>query len=59
MRHTDEEIDQFRRTVLKPRNFDILVTTYEGAKKMFNYFSRIHWEVLAVDEAHKIKNSES
>ena len=36
-----------------------MVTTYEGVKTCINSLSRIRWEVLVVDEAHKIKNYES
>ena len=42
---------------IRPRKFDILVTTYEGVKSNINCLSRIHWEMMVVDEAHKIKSN--
>jgi SNF2 family DNA or RNA helicase len=35
------------------------VTTYEAAKRCYGVLHRIHWEVMVVDEAHKIKNWET
>ncbi|CAM9834851.1 unnamed protein product, partial [Scytosiphon promiscuus] len=36
--------------------FHILITTYEVALKDVRELSRIHWKVLVVDEAHRLKN---
>jgi SNF2 family DNA or RNA helicase len=44
---------------LKPRKFDIIITNYEGAKICIGPLSRIKWETMIVDEAHKLKNFES
>lgn len=57
--NTEAEREEILRKVVRPRKFDILVTTYEGAKNCLGVLSRISWEVLVVDEAHKIKNSQS
>ena len=59
IRHCKDEREQFFNRVLKPRKFDILVGTYESARFLYNSLTRIKWEVLVVDEAHKIKNYES
>jgi superfamily II DNA or RNA helicase len=48
--------------VMKRNNyckFDILLTTYEIAMKESKSFSKIHWKVLIVDEAHRLKNQSS
>jgi SNF2 family DNA or RNA helicase len=49
--------------VLMKRNnrckFDILLTTYEVAMKEAKIFTKIHWRVLIVDEAHRLKNQSS
>ncbi|CAN0106462.1 unnamed protein product, partial [Discosporangium mesarthrocarpum] len=39
--------------------FHILITTYEVALKDVRELSRIHWKVLVVDEAHRLKNCDS
>lgn len=39
--------------------FDILVTTYEGAKRCLLQLEKIKWEALIIDEAHKMKNFQS
>jgi SNF2 family DNA or RNA helicase len=39
--------------------FDILLTTYEVAMKEIRLFTRVHWRVLIVDEAHRLKNQSS
>lgn len=39
--------------------FDVLVTSYEGVLKEKGQFSRIAWNYLIIDEAHRIKNENS
>ena len=45
--------------MIRPRKFDIIVVNYEGAKIAGGVLSRIKWETLIVDEAHKVKNNQS
>lgn len=39
--------------------FDVLVTSYEGLLKEKGKLSKINWEYLIIDEAHRIKNENS
>lgn len=39
--------------------FQILFTTYEYAVKMIDVFNKIEWQVIILDEAHRIKNNKS
>lgn len=45
--------------MIRPKKFDIIVVNYEGAKLAGGVLSRIKWETLIVDEAHKVKNNQS
>ncbi len=42
-----------------PREFDILVTTFEMASKEKAALKRVEWEFFIVDEAHRLKNENS
>ena len=47
---------------LRKRNvckFHILLTTFEVATKEIRTLSRVQWQVLIIDEAHKLKNPDS
>jgi len=39
--------------------FDVVVTSYEGVLKEKGKFSKIDWNYLIIDEAHRIKNEQS
>ncbi|XP_048779717.2 chromodomain-helicase-DNA-binding protein 1-like isoform X1 [Ostrea edulis] len=55
-----ELASNIKRDLKKGREpFDILLTTYELCLKDDAFFSSIPWRVIVVDEAHRLKNSES
>jgi SWI/SNF-related matrix-associated actin-dependent regulator of chromatin subfamily A member 5 len=47
------------KNIVKPRNFDILITPYHSAVSASRILGKIGWETLIVDEAHKMKNDET
>eukprot|EP00339_Tiarina_fusa_P012625 CAMPEP_0117033454 /NCGR_PEP_ID=MMETSP0472-20121206/23902_1 /TAXON_ID=693140 ORGANISM="Tiarina fusus, Strain LIS" /NCGR_SAMPLE_ID=MMETSP0472 /ASSEMBLY_ACC=CAM_ASM_000603 /LENGTH=1984 /DNA_ID=CAMNT_0004742375 /DNA_START=28 /DNA_END=5983 /DNA_ORIENTATION=+ len=40
-----------------PHKFNVLITTYEMVLTDMAILSKIHWRYLAVDEAHRLKNT--
>lgn len=59
MFNTEKEREETLAKVVRPRKFDILITTYESIKTNFLTLKKIQWETIVVDEAHKIKNDET
>lgn len=41
------------------RNFDVVLTSYEGVTICRKALSKVHWKYIIVDEAHRLKNDES
>ncbi|EDO31943.1 predicted protein, partial [Nematostella vectensis] len=41
------------------KNIDVLLTSYEICLRETSFLQRFHWSAVAVDEAHRLKNSQS
>lgn len=39
--------------------FDVLLTSYEFVNTDMTTLSSIHWDVIVIDEAHRLKNNQS
>jgi chromodomain-helicase-DNA-binding protein 7 len=55
-------VNKIKAQALKKANvykFNILLTTYEVVMKDIRILSKIDWQVMIIDEAHKLKNSQS
>lgn len=39
--------------------FDVLLTSYEYISQDFPTLSSIEWDILIIDEAHRLKNNQS
>lgn len=55
--NTKQEVNQYKKKGLY--KFNVILTTFEMIIRDLKVFSRIDWEVLIVDEAHRLKNSSS
>ena len=44
---------------IKPGNFDVCLTSYEGVSICKKELKNINWKYIIVDEAHRLKNDES
>ena len=52
---TANERDYVVEKYLKPKNFDIIITSYEGFDKSQYQLKKFYWEYLIIDEAHRLK----
>ncbi|WFD06104.1 hypothetical protein MVES1_001445 [Malassezia vespertilionis] len=59
LRGTKEERHGIIQKRLLPRDFDVLVTTYEMCIREKSSLRKLSWEYIVIDEAHRIKNAES
>uniref|UniRef100_A0A8C2W9L5 Chromodomain helicase DNA binding protein 1-like n=1 Tax=Cyclopterus lumpus TaxID=8103 RepID=A0A8C2W9L5_CYCLU len=57
--HGDKERRAELQRETHTRDFDVLLTTYELCLKDASFLRRWKWEVLVVDEAHRLKNQNS
>jgi SWI/SNF-related matrix-associated actin-dependent regulator of chromatin subfamily A member 5 len=55
---TEAEREEAVAQRIKPRKFDVIVTSYEGAKKSLTALKKIDFHYFVVDEAHKLKSEE-
>jgi hypothetical protein len=59
---SDQFVSKTTATKLRKQHvtkFHILITTYEVVMKDIDVFTKIKWKALIVDEAHRLKNSNS
>ena len=56
---TEKEREKCWKDVIDPRDFDIIITSFEGMKKSLNKLKKFTWDYFVIDEAHKLKNAES
>lgn len=54
-----EERERMKAKDLKEGLFDVIITTYDIARKDNFALGKLHYDLLVIDEAHNIKNSKS
>ena len=54
---TMEQREEVYHNLVKRGKFDVLITSYEGLNISSTRLSRIKWNYIIVDEAHRMKNS--
>jgi SWI/SNF-related matrix-associated actin-dependent regulator of chromatin subfamily A member 5 len=54
----EERTKQFKK-FLRPKQFDVVITTFEMLKIEKTKFKKFQFEFIVVDEAHRLKNDES
>lgn len=53
---TREERTVILEESIRKRNFDVVVTSFEGVRFCLKDLRKIRWKTFVIDEAHKIKN---
>jgi SWI/SNF-related matrix-associated actin-dependent regulator of chromatin subfamily A member 5 len=43
-------------SIIASKQFDIVVTSYEGVRLGVSSLKKVSWQYIIIDEAHKIKN---
>ncbi|EGR30833.1 snf2 family DNA-dependent ATPase, putative [Ichthyophthirius multifiliis] len=56
---TKEERSDILENYINQENFDVCITSFEGAKICQKNLKKINFQYIIIDEAHKIKNEES
>ncbi len=56
---TKEGRNEILENFINSQNFDVCITSFEGAKICCKNLKKINFEYIIIDEAHKIKNEES
>jgi SWI/SNF-related matrix-associated actin-dependent regulator of chromatin subfamily A member 5 len=56
---TRDEREEVIKNVIKPRDFNVIITSYGGVEKNIKELKKIDWEYMVIDEAHRIKNENS
>lgn len=59
LRPTADVRDEIIENELRPGTFNVCVTTYEAVNICKSYIMKVNWHYFIMDEAHKLKNSES
>lgn len=55
----EDEREECLDNVIRKKDFDIIITSFEGAVACIKPLKRFTWEYLVIDEAHRIKNEKS
>lgn len=54
-----EDRDFIINQYIKKKDFNIIITSYEGINICLKELKKINWNYIIVDEAHRMKNDES
>lgn len=56
---TKEERTKVLEESIRKKNFDVVITSFEGVRFCLKDLRKIRWKCFVIDEAHKIKNEQS